>query len=135
VVVEGHAVHQAVAASEVEDAAVDGGVIVPQREGAGLPLETALVLGPGLVREQEVEHGAALALTHAGDLAGHQLADEQEAPPGVRVRADHRVLGGRQERAHAGEGLAVHGRQHPVEVARQVVVDRREPGEEVLPGR
>ena len=65
-VVKGHPVHQPVTLPEIEDAAVNSRVVVPQRQRLWLPVPAALKLGPRLVGEKEVQHGPALPVAHAG---------------------------------------------------------------------
>src|SRR3954469_20159908 len=73
--------------------------VVPEGDGAGLPVDAGLQLGKLGVTAQEVEERAALGRTETDDLAGEEAVDEQGRPSGAGVADDDGVFDGGDARA------------------------------------
>ena len=68
VVVDGNAVHQAMAVAEIEHTLVDGAAVVPEGHGILTPGKPALKLGLGAVAEQEIQQHTAFFRLHPLDM-------------------------------------------------------------------
>src|SRR6185437_6669496 len=90
---EGDALHPPRVTVVVVDRIVHGAAVVPQRERTGTPPEAARELRPALVLEEVPQQWPALLLGHAHEACGVRGVHVERPPPGLGVRAHHRVLG------------------------------------------
>src|ERR1700694_2788543 len=85
--------HAAALAVIVVDRAVLRATVVPDRQRAGRPPDTAGEFGPRLVRLKPFDGRAALVLGHVLEADGVAAADIQRLAPGLGMRARHGMLG------------------------------------------
>ena len=91
----------------VVGAVVLDGDVVPEGDGAGLPVEAGLELGQLGVAAEEIEEGVALGGIEADDLAGEEPVHEQGGATGAGM-ADH---DGVLDRGHEQRGAPRAGRR------------------------
>ena len=80
--------------------------VVPEGDGAGLPVEAGLELGELGVAAEEVEERVALGGIEADDLAGEEPVHEQGGAAGAGMADHHGVLDRGHERAELLEPVA-----------------------------
>src|SRR5690606_1410318 len=71
---------------------VGGGAVVPERNGAGLPLETHCVLGSHYLFEKQLQQVLALPRGKSDDALEERRADKQRATPAFRMDPHQRVV-------------------------------------------
>src|SRR5262244_4035753 len=84
-----------------------GAAVVPEGEGARLPLEATGELEPNLVVEQMVEQRATLLLGPALEVRGVAHVDVERAATRFRMRAHHGMLSHEHLQLHAGAPQAL----------------------------
>src|SRR5712691_4543070 len=97
-----HAVHEALEAGVVVHGVVLGAAVVPERDGAGLPLEAVRKLRLHLMLPEIFEERPALLRRPALEVRRVSDVDVERPASRLGVRADYRVLAGQGFHLHAG---------------------------------
>src|SRR5581483_2263014 len=92
---DGDALHHSPLRPVVRRGVVLHGAVVPERERARLPSESALVLRDGGLLAEEPQQRLAVRALEADEMAREAAVDEERPPARLRVRADDRMLGRR----------------------------------------
>jgi hypothetical protein len=84
--------HQAALAVIVIEGKMLGAQVIPERYGAGPPIEGAGEFGPGCVRIQIIQQGPALGLGHISKADGKAPINIEVFAARIRMGANHRMF-------------------------------------------
>src|SRR5437870_9766272 len=97
-----HAVHEALEAGVLVHGVVLGAAVVPEGDGARLPLKAARKLRLHLMLPEILEERPTLLRRPALEVRRVSDVDVERPAPRLWVRADHRVFSGQHLHLHAG---------------------------------